>query len=105
MPAWAKLTSYERQSYLKKLHAAMLENAEDLAKILTAENGKPLAEAKGEIAYSAGFVDWFQAEAVRPYGHTVPAASGSTRNMIIKQPIGVCGLITPWVGLISLYSR
>ncbi|RSH82895.1 succinate semialdehyde dehydrogenase NADP+ linked [Saitozyma podzolica] len=95
-PLWAKLTAHQRQGYLLKLFQAMEENANDLALILTAENGKPFAEAKGEIAYGAGFVSWFAAEAVRTYGHTVPSPFPNTRNTVIKQPVGVCGLITPW---------
>lgn len=95
-PAWAARTAYERQACLYRLLAEMRRHADDLALILTLENGKPLAEAKGEIHYGAGFVEWFAGEAVRTYGHNVPSALPGTRNNVIRQPIGVCGLITPW---------
>ncbi|WRT64910.1 uncharacterized protein IL334_001849 [Kwoniella shivajii] len=96
LPAWAALTAYQRSAYLLKLHSLMEQHAQDLGTILCVENGKPLAEAKGEIAYGASFMQWNAAEGLRTYGQTIPSPFPGTRNMVIKQPIGVCGLITPW---------
>ncbi|WVQ81875.1 hypothetical protein IAT38_004002 [Cryptococcus sp. DSM 104549] len=96
LPAWSGLTSYQRQGYLLKLFKIMEENTEDLAIILCAENGKPMGESRGEVTYGASFLAWNAAEAVRTYGQTIPSAYPGTRNTVIKQPIGVCGLITPW---------
>lgn len=93
---WSKTTAKERQNLLTKLFNILNENAEDLAKLITAENGKSFTEAKGEIAYSNGFIEWFAAEATRTYGLQIPAAMPNVRNVVEKQPIGVCGLITPW---------
>ena len=79
---------------MQSLFKLMNENAEDLAQICTLENGKPLADAKGEIAYSASFIDWFAGEAVRDTGDVIPHPVGNTRSVVIKQPIGVCAIIT-----------
>ncbi|MCO5606755.1 hypothetical protein L7F22_060945 [Adiantum nelumboides] len=95
LPAWREQSAKSRQDLLTKLFISLQDNAEDLAKIIVAENGKSLTEAKGEIAYSNGFIEWFAAEATRTYGHTVPAPLPGVRNVVVKQPIGVCGLITP----------
>ncbi|OCF32128.1 succinate-semialdehyde dehydrogenase (NADP+) [Kwoniella heveanensis BCC8398] len=95
-PAWAALTAYQRQAYLLKLFKEMEDHNEDLAIILCTENGKPLAESRGEIAYGASFLNWNAAEALRTYGQTIPSPYPGTRNTVIKQPIGVCALITPW---------
>lgn len=95
LPAWRSSSAKSRQDLLTKLFISLQDNAEDLAKIIVAENGKSLTEAKGEIAYSNGFIEWFAAEATRTYGHTVPAPLPGVRNVVVKQPIGVCGLITP----------
>jgi len=93
---WARRTAKERAVLLRKLFDLMMANQEDLARILTAEQGKPLAEARGEIAYSANFVDWFAEEARRVYGDTIPAHAADKRIVVIKQPIGVVACITPW---------
>ena len=74
----------------------MLANVDDLGKLMTAEQGKPLAEAKGEVAYAAGFMEWFAEEAKRVYGDTIPSPWEDRRLVVIKQPIGVCAAITPW---------
>lgn len=74
----------------------MLDNAEDLATLITWENGKPIADARGEVAYAAGFLLWFAEEAPRIYGHTIPASVSGNRIITVKEPVGVCGLITPW---------
>jgi len=94
--SWSKTTAKHRHDLLMKLYYAHQENAEDLAKIIVAENGKALPEAKGEIAYSNGFLEWFAEEAVRTYGHTVPSPLPGIRNVVQMQPVGVAGLITPW---------
>jgi len=96
LPAWRARTAAERANLLRKLYDAMMAHQEDLARILTAEQGKPLAEARGEIAYSAGFVLWFAEEARRVYGDTIPAPGVDKRIVVIKQPIGVVAAITPW---------
>lgn len=93
---WSKTTAKERQNLLTKLFNILNENSEDLAKLITAENGKSFTEAKGEIAYSNGFIEWFAAEATRIYGLQIPAAMPNLRNVVERQPVGVCGLITPW---------
>jgi succinate-semialdehyde dehydrogenase/glutarate-semialdehyde dehydrogenase len=93
---WARRTAKERAVLLRRLFDLMMANQEDLARILTAEQGKPLAEARGEIAYSANFIDWFAEEARRVYGDTIPAHAADKRIVVIKQPIGVVACITPW---------
>jgi succinate-semialdehyde dehydrogenase/glutarate-semialdehyde dehydrogenase len=95
-PAWRAKTAKERSSLLKGWHALMLENADALAEILTLEQGKPLAEAKGEILYAASFIEWFAEEAKRIYGDTIPSHKGDARIVVSKEPIGVVAAITPW---------
>ena len=96
MPAWAAKTAKERSKVLRRWHDLMMENQEDLARLMTAEQGKPLAESRGEIAYAASFIEWFSEEAKRVYGDTIPAHLPDKRIVVIKQPIGVCAAITPW---------
>lgn len=93
---WAKRSAKERATVLRKLYDLMVENADDLAAILTAEMGKPLAEAKGEILYGASYVEWFSEEAKRIYGDIIPGHQPDKRIMVLKQPVGVVGSITPW---------
>ncbi len=93
---WAAQTAKERAIILRRWYDLMIENADDLAVILTAEMGKPVAEAKGEILYGAAFIEWFAEEAKRVYGETIPGHQNDKRIMVIKQPIGVVGSITPW---------
>ena len=95
-PAWRARTAQERSVLLSRWHALILENREDLARIMTAEQGKPLAEARGEIGYAASFIQWFAEEARRVYGETIPAPIASQRIVVTKEPIGVCAAITPW---------
>lgn len=95
-PAWRDKTAEERAGILKKWHALLLENIDDLAALLTAEQGKPLAEAKGEILYGASFVEWFAEEARRVYGDVIPGHGRNKRIVVIKQPVGVVAAITPW---------
>ncbi len=93
---WAAMTGKERAAVLRKWHDLMVENADDLGTILTAEQGKPHAEAKGEILYGASFIEWFAEEAKRIYGETVPGHQRDKRITVISQPIGVAASITPW---------
>ncbi|WP_022727193.1 NADP-dependent succinate-semialdehyde dehydrogenase [Fodinicurvata sediminis] len=95
-PAWRAKTAKERAGILRKWFDLVMENQEDLATLMTVEQGKPLAEARGEIAYGASFIEWFSEEARRIYGDVIPAHQSDKRIMVIKQPIGVVGAITPW---------
>lgn len=94
-PSFRKTTGRERARMLRKWYQLMLDNADDLAKLITWENGKPLADAKGEVTYAANFFEWFSEEAPRVYGNTIPASIAGNRVFTIKEPVGVCGLITP----------
>jgi succinate-semialdehyde dehydrogenase/glutarate-semialdehyde dehydrogenase len=96
LPAWRALTAKARSNILRKWYDLIVANADDLAAILTAEQGKPLAEAKGEVLYGASFVEWFAEEAKRAYGDVIPTPSNDRRIIAIKQPIGVVAAITPW---------
>ncbi|WP_237673847.1 NAD-dependent succinate-semialdehyde dehydrogenase [Vreelandella profundi] len=96
LPAWRALTAQERADLLLKWHDLMLEHQHDLAMLMTYEQGKPLKEAAGEIAYAASFLRWFAEEARRVYGETIPAANANQRIVVTKQPVGVVGAITPW---------
>ena len=95
-PAWRAKTAKERAAILRKWYELMMANQEDLAQILTAEQGKPLAESRGEIAYGASFIEWFAEEGKRAYGEVIPQHQADKRILVIKQPIGVSALITPW---------
>jgi succinate-semialdehyde dehydrogenase/glutarate-semialdehyde dehydrogenase len=94
--SWKKVPAGERSKILRKWYDLQIENADDLARILTLEQGKPLAEAKGEIMYGASFVEWFAEEAKRTYGDVIPGHGVDKRIVVAKQPIGVCAAITPW---------
>ncbi len=96
MPGWAGKTAKERANNLRKWFNLMMENQEDLARIMTAEQGKPLAEARGEIAYGASFIEFFAEEAKRIYGETIPTHKSDARIVVIRQPVGVVAAITPW---------
>lgn len=95
LPSFRTKTGRERSKLLRKWYDLMVENAEDLATLITWENGKPLADAKGEVTYAANFFEWFSEEAPRVYGDTIPASIAGNRVFTIKEPVGVCGLITP----------
>ncbi len=95
-PAWRARTAGERSTILRRWFELLLENQEDLATIMTAEQGKPLAEAKGEIVYAASFIEWFAEEGKRVYGDTIPQHQRDKRIVVLKEPIGVCAAITPW---------
>ena len=96
LPAWSARTAKERAPLLRRMHELMLQHQDDLARLLTAEQGKPLAEARGEIAYSASFLEWFGEEAKRMYGDIIPGHARDKRIMVLRQPIGVVAMITPW---------
>jgi len=96
MVSWRRKTAKERAAVLRKWFNLMMEAQEDLAQIMTAEQGKPLAESRGEIAYGANYIEWFSEEAKRIYGDTIPGPSGDKRIVVIKQPVGVVACITPW---------
>jgi len=95
-PAWAAKTAKERAAVLRRWNDLILQNAADLAKLMTAEQGKPLAESKGEIAYAASFVEWFAEEAKRVYGDVIPGHQADKRILVLRQPVGVVAAITPW---------
>ncbi|MCC7257154.1 MAG: NAD-dependent succinate-semialdehyde dehydrogenase [Gammaproteobacteria bacterium] len=96
LPPWRALSARERAAVLKRLHALMLQHQDDLAVLMTAEQGKPLAESRGEIAYAAGFIEWFAEEARRIYGDVIPGYQKDRRILVLKQPVGVVATITPW---------
>jgi succinate-semialdehyde dehydrogenase / glutarate-semialdehyde dehydrogenase len=95
-PAWAERTGKERAAVLRRWYELVVEAADDLAVILTTEMGKPLAEARGEIRYGASFIEWFAEEAKRVYGDTIPGHERDKRILVLRQPIGVVGAVTPW---------
>lgn len=94
--SWKKVPAGERSKILRKWYDLQIKNADDLARIITLEQGKPLAEAKGEIMYGASFIEWFAEEAKRSYGDVIPSHGADKRIVVVKQPIGVCAAITPW---------
>jgi succinate-semialdehyde dehydrogenase / glutarate-semialdehyde dehydrogenase len=94
--SWSKLLARERAAILRRWYELIVENADELGRIVTAEQGKPLAEARGEVLYGAGFVEWFAEEAKRAYGDVIPTNQQGRRTVVVKQPIGVCAAITPW---------
>jgi succinate-semialdehyde dehydrogenase / glutarate-semialdehyde dehydrogenase len=96
LPGWRAMTAKERSAILRKWHDLMMANQEDLAVLMTVEQGKPLAESRGEIAYGASFIEWFAEEGKRIYGDTIPAPGPDRRIVVIKQPVGVCAAVTPW---------
>ena len=102
---WSARPAKERSELLRRWHTLVVENVNDLACILTAEQGKPLAEARGEILYGAGFIEWFAEEGKRVYGETIPAPTSDQRLLVLKQPIGVCAAITPWNFPMAMITR
>ncbi len=96
LPAWRSMLAKERAGMLRRWHDLVLQHADDLARIITLEQGKPLAEARGEVIYAAGFLEWFGEEAKRVYGDVIPSPWPGRRIVTLKQPIGVAALITPW---------
>lgn len=96
LPEWSKRTAKERAAVLRRFAEAMIANADDLAIIMTSEQGKPLAEARGEIGYAASFLEWFAEEGKRVYGEVIPTFRADARLMVLRQPVGVAAAITPW---------
>jgi succinate-semialdehyde dehydrogenase/glutarate-semialdehyde dehydrogenase len=104
-PNWRNKTAKERAAILKKWFDLIMENQEDLAILMTAEQGKPIAEARGEVGYGASFIEWFAEEGKRTYGEVIPTPSNDRRIIVIKQPIGVVAAITPWNFPIAMITR
>lgn len=104
-PAWRGKTAKERSILLRKWFDLLMAHQEDLARLMTAENGKPMAESRGEVAYGASFVEWFAEEAKRVNGETLPPFDNNRRLMVIRQPIGVCAAITPWNFPLAMITR
>jgi succinate-semialdehyde dehydrogenase / glutarate-semialdehyde dehydrogenase len=105
LPAWRARTAKDRAGVLRRWYELILEHTEDLALLMTSEQGKPLAEARGEVAYGASFVEWFAEEGKRAYGDVIPTTAGDRRLFALKQPIGVCAAITPWNFPIAMITR
>lgn len=104
-PAWAKKTAKERSIILRRWFDLMLEHQEELAQLITAECGKPLGEARGEVLYGASFLEWFAEEAKRAYGDVIPTHNAGARIVVLKQPIGVVSAITPWNFPVAMITR
>jgi succinate-semialdehyde dehydrogenase / glutarate-semialdehyde dehydrogenase len=104
-PAWAALTAKERAAILRRWFELMMANQEDLATLMTAEQGKPLAEAKGEISYGAAFIEWFAEEGKRLYGDVIPTHQADKRLVVVRQPVGVVAAITPWNFPLAMITR
>jgi succinate-semialdehyde dehydrogenase / glutarate-semialdehyde dehydrogenase len=96
LPSWRSQTAKERANILHQWFSLMMKHQDDLARIMTAEQGKPLAESRGEIAYAASFIEWFAEEGKRIYGDVIPSHQANTRIVVLKEPVGVCAAITPW---------
>ena len=105
LPAWRSKPAKERAAIMMKWFALLHQHADDLARIMTAEQGKPLAEAKGEVGYGASFIEWFAEESRRIYGETIPTTDNNKRYLVLKQSIGVCAAITPWNFPIAMITR
>src|SRR6516164_4945405 len=104
-PAWSKRTGKERAAVLRRWFDLMMENQEDLARLMTLEQGKPLTESRGEVAYAASFLEWFGEEAKRVYGDTIPGHQVDKRIVVVKEPIGVVACITPWNFPLAMITR
>ncbi len=104
-PAWRAKTAKERAAILTKWFQLLVQHTDDLARIMTAEQGKPLAESKGEVTYGASFIEWFAEEGLRVYGEAIPTTDPTKRYLVIKQPMGVCAAITPWNFPIAMITR
>ena len=104
-PLWRSKTAKERAAVMMKWFALIHQHADDLARIMTAEQGKPLAEARGEVIYGASFIEWFAEEARRVYGQTIPSPDNNKRLIVLRQPVGVCAAITPWNFPIAMITR
>jgi succinate-semialdehyde dehydrogenase/glutarate-semialdehyde dehydrogenase len=105
LPAWQAKTAKERAAVLRQWFDLIVANGEDLAQLITAECGKPISEARGEVAYGASFVEWFAEEGKRAYGETIPSPAADRRLLTIRQPVGVCAAITPWNFPLAMITR
>ncbi|EXI84069.1 MAG: Succinate-semialdehyde dehydrogenase [NADP(+)] GabD [Candidatus Accumulibacter regalis] len=105
LPAWQAKTAKERAALLRRWFDLIVDNTEDLAQLMTAECGKPIVEARGEVAYGASFVEWFAEEGKRAYGESIPSPAADRRLLTIRQPIGVCAAITPWNFPLAMITR
>jgi succinate-semialdehyde dehydrogenase/glutarate-semialdehyde dehydrogenase len=105
LAAWRGKTAKERAGVLTRWHQLLIKHADDLARLMTAEQGKPLAEARGEVVYGASFIDWFAEEGKRIYGETIPTTDNNKRYLVLKQAIGVCAAITPWNFPLAMITR
>ncbi|MGB0664293.1 MAG: NAD-dependent succinate-semialdehyde dehydrogenase [Pontibacterium sp.] len=105
LPFWSNLLASERAVYLERWHDLMMQNADDLARLMTLEQGKPLAEAKGEVSYAASFLKWFAQEGVRAYGRLIPSHQANSELMVTKSPVGVVAAITPWNFPLAMITR
>jgi succinate-semialdehyde dehydrogenase / glutarate-semialdehyde dehydrogenase len=105
LPAWRAKPAKERAAVLLRWQQLLVKHADDLARLMTAEQGKPLAEARGEVVYGASFLDWFAEEAKRVYGETIPTTDPGKRYLVIKQAVGVCAAITPWNFPLAMITR
>lgn len=105
LPAWRALTAKRRAQILQTWNRLILDHADDLAQLITAEGGKPLTEARGEVIYGASFVEWFAEEGKRTYGESIPSPATNTRLLVVKQPVGVCAAITPWNFPLAMITR
>jgi succinate-semialdehyde dehydrogenase/glutarate-semialdehyde dehydrogenase len=103
--AWRRRTAKDRAAVLRRWHDLMLQHTEDLARLMTAEQGKPLAEARAEVAYAASFLEWFAEEGKRVYGETVPSPQADRRIVVLREPVGVCAAITPWNFPLAMITR
>jgi len=104
-PEWRRKTAAQRSAILRRWHDLMHENVEDLARIMTSEQGKPFTEAKGEVAYAASFLEWFAEEGKRAYGDIIPEHTSDARIVVTKEPIGVCAAVTPWNFPLAMITR
>src|SRR5215471_11621341 len=104
-PTWAALTAKERAAILRRWFELLMANQEDLATLMTAEHGKPLSEAKGEISYGASFIEWFAEEGKRLYGDVIPPHQSDRRLLVLRQPVGVVAAITPWNFPLAMITR
>jgi succinate-semialdehyde dehydrogenase/glutarate-semialdehyde dehydrogenase len=105
LPAWRARPAAERAGVLRRMQELVAQQQEDLARLITAEQGKPLAEARGEVVYAASYLDWYAGEALRVLGETIPSARADQRLTVLRQPVGVCAAITPWNFPIALLAR
>ena len=105
LPAWRKQTAKDRAAFMRRWFELMMANHEDLARLMTLEQGKPLSESRGEVAYAASFLEWFGEEAKRVYGDTIPSPQADKRIVVIKQPVGVVACITPWNFPLAMITR